>query len=173
MGNGGMMKTLVTSYLRDDLASRAVALLCNAGIAKGDIHVVSGSATRDRRVMVRGSFAGQLLPDDAVRTFADTTRHRRGAEGTFEGDADAHRQGTFADTDRDQFTDFTGAHEIVHTIGDGALDRYLDDLGVQKHTREQIQTAIHNGRHVVVVSVPDRRYEQLRDRIAKHQVVLS
>jgi hypothetical protein len=167
------MKTLVTSYLNGDLASRAVALLCNAGVAKGDVQVVSGSAARDRRVLVRGSFAGQLTPDDKVRTFAGTTRPRKGAEGAFTGAADAHRQGTFADTDRDELTEFVGPDEVTHTIGDTVLDGHLDDLGVPKHTREQIVTGIHKGLHIVIASVPTSRFDELRDHIAEHQVVLS
>lgn len=167
------MKTLITSYLSDDLASRAVALLCNAGVAKGDIQVVSGSTARDRRVLVRGSFAGQLTPDDKVRTFAGTERPRKGAEGTFAGTADAHRQGTFADTDRDEVTEYIGPDEVTHTIGDSALDGHLDELGVPKHTREQILTGIHKGLHIVIASVPSSRFNEIRAQVADHQVVLS
>ena len=64
----------------------------------------SGRATRStgaRRHDVRrepvGGFAGTVDPDAPVGTFGNVRRLRRQGNGTFAGDADRRRQGSFAD----------------------------------------------------------------------------
>jgi hypothetical protein len=63
----------------------------------------SGPATRTRAAWhdVRrepvGGFAGTLDPDAPVGTYGNVRRRRRQGAGTFVGDADRQRQGSFAD----------------------------------------------------------------------------
>ena len=46
-----------------------------------------------------GGFAGRVPPDAPVGTYGDIRRFRRQGAGTFAGDADRQRQGSFADAD--------------------------------------------------------------------------
>jgi hypothetical protein len=65
----------------------------------------SGPATRspgtrhDVRREPVGGFAGTLGPDAPVGTYGNVRRRRRQGAGTFAGDADRQRQGSFADAD--------------------------------------------------------------------------
>jgi hypothetical protein len=54
----------------------------------------------DVRDLTVGGFAGPIRPDDLVRTFANGVHPRRRSAGAFAGDPGAHRQGSFADSDR-------------------------------------------------------------------------
>ena len=62
----------------------------------------SGAATRIARHDVRrepvGWFAGTVTPDAPVGTYGNVRRRRSQGTGTYVGDADRQRQGSFADT---------------------------------------------------------------------------
>jgi nucleotide-binding universal stress UspA family protein len=60
---------------------------------------VTGRRANDVREQPVGSFAGVVLPDAPVGTFADVRRRRDQGTGSFFGDADHQRQGSFGDTD--------------------------------------------------------------------------
>jgi nucleotide-binding universal stress UspA family protein len=62
---------------------------------------------RDVRTQAVGGFAGPVSPKAPVGTFADIRRRRSQGRGTFAGDADHQRQGSFADTN---LTIITGRH---------------------------------------------------------------
>jgi hypothetical protein len=51
----------------------------------------------DVRAEPVGGFAGPVAPDDPVGTFANFRRLRRQGTGTFRGDSDCQREGSFAD----------------------------------------------------------------------------
>jgi hypothetical protein len=62
----------------------------------------SGAATRtparhDVRKEPVGGFAGTVDPEAPVGTYGNVRRRRRQGAGTFAGDADRQRQGSFAD----------------------------------------------------------------------------
>jgi len=57
------------------------------------------AASRDVRREPVGGFAGRVPPDAPVGTYGDIRRFRRQGAGTFAGDADRQRQGSFADAD--------------------------------------------------------------------------
>jgi len=61
----------------------------------------SGAATRNARHDVRrepvGGFAGMVAPDAPVGTYGNVRRRRRQGAGTYVGDAEQQRQGSFAD----------------------------------------------------------------------------
>jgi len=57
------------------------------------------AAPHDVRREPVGGFAGRVPPDAPVGTYGDVRRFRRQGAGTFAGDADRQRQGSFADAD--------------------------------------------------------------------------
>jgi len=65
------------------------------------LRVVAAGRRHDVRGEPTGGFAGPVPPDAAVRDFGNRRHVRREGNGTFFGDADRQREGTFADSDRD------------------------------------------------------------------------
>jgi nucleotide-binding universal stress UspA family protein len=61
--------------------------------------LVTGRRLNDVRRQPAGSFAGALPPNAPVGTFANAQRRRAQGTGSFFGDADHQRQGSFGDTD--------------------------------------------------------------------------
>jgi hypothetical protein len=57
----------------------------------------SRAARHDVRREPVGGFAGTLGPEAPVGTYGNVRRRRRQGAGTFVGDADRRRQGSFAD----------------------------------------------------------------------------
>ena len=57
------------------------------------------AARHDVRREPVGGFAGTLGPDTPVGTFGNVRHFRREGAGSFAGDADRRRQGSFADTE--------------------------------------------------------------------------
>jgi hypothetical protein len=94
------MSTLVKTYGNATAAREAVEALGAEGVPKRDIPTVMGATPHDVRREPVGSFAGTLSPDAPVGTFGDVVRRRWQGAGTFAGEPDRQRQGSFADTDR-------------------------------------------------------------------------
>jgi hypothetical protein len=65
----------------------------------GVVCLVTGRRMNDVREQPVGSFAGVVFPNAPVGTFANVRRRRDQGTGTFFGDADHQRQGSFGDTD--------------------------------------------------------------------------
>jgi hypothetical protein len=74
---------------------RAARALRNTGAQARD-----GLPLRDIRCEPVGGFAGPIGPDAPVGTFASTVVLRRQCTGTFAGDPDQQRQGSFGDVER-------------------------------------------------------------------------
>lgn len=53
----------------------------------------------DVREQIAGEFAGRIHPDDPVGTFANVRHEYRRGRGTYAGDADRQREGSFGDVD--------------------------------------------------------------------------
>jgi hypothetical protein len=58
-----------------------------------------GRALPDIRREPVGNFVGRVAPDDLVGSFGNVPRRRRSGAGTFAGDPDRRRQGSFGDHD--------------------------------------------------------------------------
>ena len=86
-----MMHTLDKTYPDDPAASPARARL------RRDTRPVPAPA--DVRVEPVGNFVGRVGPDDPVGSFGDVPHLRRRGAGTFAGDPDCRRQGSFSDHD--------------------------------------------------------------------------
>jgi hypothetical protein len=67
-------------------------------VSRRDLRPAPRYRLHDVRVERVGGFAGPVAPDDPVGTFANVRRLRRQGTGTFAGDADRRRQGSFADS---------------------------------------------------------------------------
>ena len=76
-------------------ARHADEALSDGGVAC----LVTGRRMSDVREQPVGSFAGVVFPNAPVGTFANVRRRRDQGTGSFFGDADHQRQGSFGDTD--------------------------------------------------------------------------
>ena len=94
------MPNFLETYPNEAEARKAVDALGCAGVTNDDIHLLTGNGLHDVRTEVVGGFGGPVAPDAPVGTFANVPVPRRSGAGTFAGDADRQRQGSFADVDR-------------------------------------------------------------------------
>jgi hypothetical protein len=154
------MATLSKTYLSEDAARRAVEALRAAGVPPGDIRLLASRPQRDIRRQPVGGFAGPIGTDAPVGSYASVPR-RRGqgvgsfATGSFAGDPDRQRKGSFADVERvviviykddkehSRVTGYRGARQILRraALHDEAINRAVKEL--------------HTGRAVVLVDVAE------------------
>ena len=137
------MATLCSTY-HDPASARSS--VDEFGGAARNVRLLIGERRHDVRHEIVGGFAGPVPPDARVGTFASVPRLRGQGKGPFAGDADARRQGSFADTDRDVV--LTGAH--AHVVGDVRLRRLLHDAGLDPDSTERIVDELHTGHAVVL-----------------------
>jgi len=137
------MTTLVKTFANDIAARRAVEALRATGVPERDIRVLVPSARRDIRREPVGGWAGPVAPDAPVGTFGSTTVLRRRGTGSFAGNPDRQRQGSFGDTDRvvlvtyahgserARITGLRGARRLLGraALDDAAVDRAVNELG--------------------------------------------
>ena len=102
-GYGPMRGVLLGSVSRRVTASASCPALVVPRSAMrrspGVACLVTGRRMNDVREQPVGSFAGVVFPNAPVGTFANVRRRRDQGAGSFFGDADHQRQGSFGDTD--------------------------------------------------------------------------
>jgi hypothetical protein len=162
------MITLIKTFATDIAARRAVETLCATGVQERDIRLLAGSAPRDIRRQPLGGFAGPVAPDAPVGTLGSKAVLRHQGTGSFAGDPDQQRQGSFADTDRVVIVTYardaerariTGLRGARRLLGRAALDDAAVDCAVNE---------LHKGHAILLVdlreisaSETDARLEQL------------
>jgi nucleotide-binding universal stress UspA family protein len=132
-----------TAALRTTFADAPVACHARDALRDGGVAcLVTGRRLNDVREQPVGSFAGVALPTAPVGTFANVRRRRDQGTGSFSGNADHQRQGSFGDTDGDVVARHQGGavrsrviarHEARHLlqrigVGDEDMERALDEL---------------------------------------------
>jgi hypothetical protein len=95
------MPTLHKAYANPGAARDAIDHLLAAGRARREIGMVVGPTLHDRRQEIVGGFARPVPPEAAVGRFAGPPLRRWRGEGSFAGEADLMRKGSFADVDAD------------------------------------------------------------------------
>jgi len=138
--------TAFGAYPNEDSARQAIL----ADGTAAERWLLVGRAVHDTRREPVGGFAGPVVPGDRVGSYANRPLERRRACGSFAGNADEIRQGSFADTDRGV---------IVRQNGDAERSRVTGERGVRKLLRrttlndDAIERAIGELRagHTVVV----------------------
>jgi hypothetical protein len=150
---------LCRSYVSHAEALQVVNAILEAGIPGEGVRVLTGEATRDAREGTVGEFAGPVEPGAPVGSFAD--EHGAGAaKGAFAGGE--QRGGSFADADRDVVTDYPHGVERMRVTGHGRLRHLLMDAGLDADTADRDVHALHEGRILVLVDVPEADAERAR-----------
>jgi hypothetical protein len=155
---------LCRSYASHPQALQAVNAVLDAGIPGDGVRVLMGEATRDARRDTVGEFAGSHAAGAPAGSFADS--HAEGsATGAFAGGE--QRGGSFADADRDVVTDYPDGVARMRVAGHGRLERLLTDAGLDEATAARDVRALHEGRILVLVDVPQDDAERVQELLER------
>ncbi|HEY7619245.1 MAG TPA: hypothetical protein VH834_05695 [Solirubrobacteraceae bacterium] len=158
------MATFCKTYPDAAAAEEAVAELRAAGVPDHAIRMLAGQGLHDIRREPVGMWARTLRPDAPVGTYANRKRLRRQGYGTFAGDPDSQRKGSFADADRDVVVTYDGG-EHAHVAGRQELMRLLHDWHVVDADAEHVIDELHAGHATVVVEISDLPPDAVRARL--------
>jgi hypothetical protein len=154
------MATLSKTYPSEDAARRAVEALRAAGVPPRDIRLLTSRPPHNIRREPRGGFAGPVAPDAPVGSYAGVAR-RRGqgagsfATGSFAGDPDRQRQGSFGDVERVVIVIYKDDAEHSRVTGYGGVQQLLRRAALDDEAANRAVKELHIGHAVVLVDVAD------------------
>ena len=153
------MATLCRAFTSTHDAENAIERLLSAGVAAIRIELIMGHAVEDARDAPIGTFAGATTADArTVGSYADIAHSGRDATGTFAGDPDTQRRGSFGDIDRDTLTTYESGVTRTRIASHHRLAKLLVDAGLDQAIAAANVGALHAGRVLVLVrsaSAPD------------------
>jgi hypothetical protein len=162
------MATLIKTYPTERAARRAVQALRATGVPEHGIRLLAGTAPRDTRREPVGGFAAPVAPDARVGTYGGRAVQRRQGTGSFAGDPDRQRQGSFADTDRVVILAHHGDAERARITGLRGARRLLGRAGLDDDTVDRAVHELHKGHTILLVDLhetaageADARLEEL------------
>jgi hypothetical protein len=94
-----------------------------------------------------------VTPDAPVGTYGNAPRQRWRGAGSFAGDPDRQRQGSFADTDRTAIIGYQGGAERAQVTGDAQLRLLLRAAGLDDAHAVGVLDELHNGRAAVLAHI--------------------
>ena len=147
------MPTLCKAYADPGAARDAIDELLTADAGGREIRLVVGSTPHDRRREIAGGFAKPVTPDAAVGRFAGTPLPRWRGAGSFAGEPDLMRQGSFADVDADAIVTFAGHAEHARIGGDRDVRHLLRRSEFNRDTADELVEELHAGRELVLIDV--------------------
>jgi hypothetical protein len=157
------MTTLCKTYSSEIVARQAVEALRAEGVPGRDIRLLTGCAVHDIRREPTGGFAGAVGPHAPVGTYANRRHLRCRGAGSFAGDPDRQRQGSFADADRDVIVSFEDGAEHPRVVGDHAVRELLRGVAVER--AGPVVEALHTGHAVVIAEVAEIAPREARSRL--------
>jgi hypothetical protein len=161
------MTTLTKTYPTELAARRAVEALRATGVPERDIRLLAGSAPRDIRREPVGGFAGPVAPDAPVGTFGGRVLERRQGAGSFAGDPDQQRQGSFADTDRVVIVTYKGDAERARTSGLRGARRLLARAAPDDDAVDRAVGELHQGHAILLVDLSEIAASEIDARLEK------
>jgi hypothetical protein len=163
------MTTLCTTYSSHAAAQRAVEELTAAGVSDRDIRLIIGSRLHDLRSEVAGGFAGAIAADAPVGRYAGPPLPRWHAAGSFYGEPDRQRQGSFADAERDLLVSYDHGAQRSRLTGDQETCRLLEAANLNDRVARRVIDDLHRDHAVVlaeVAEIPQRAAHTRPDQIA-------
>jgi hypothetical protein len=112
-----------------------------------------GCAPRDIRREPVGGFAGSVAPDAPVGTYGGRVLQRRQGAGSFAGDPDQQRQGSFADTDRVVIVTYKGDAERGRITGLRGARRLLRRAALDDDAVDRAVLELHQGHATLLVDL--------------------
>jgi hypothetical protein len=161
------MTTLTRTYPTELAARRAVDALRATGVAERDIRRLVGRAPRDIRQEPVGGFAGPVAPDAPIGTYGGRVLQRRHGAGSFAGDPDRQRQGSFADRDRVVIVTYRGDAERARSTGLRGARRLLRRAALGDDAVDRAVRALHEGRVILLVDLREIAASEADARLEK------
>jgi hypothetical protein len=149
------MSTSSKAYRDEDAARRDIAALRATGVPGRDIRLLTGRALQDTRREPVGGFAGPVAPSAPVGSFGGTVLQRRHGTGSFAGDPDRQRQGSFGDVDRVVVVSHQGDRERSRVTGLRGARRLLRGTDLDDHAVERAMNEVRAGHSLVVIDVTE------------------
>jgi hypothetical protein len=149
------MATLWKAYSNEVVARHAIEALRVAGVPGRDVRVLTGCRLHDVREEPVGEFARAAGPNAPVGTYANIRRLRGQGAGSFAGDPDRQRQGSFADTDRDVIVTYEHGVERSRVAGDLGIRRLLREAALDDDAADRIVHELHVGHAVVLAEIAE------------------
>jgi hypothetical protein len=147
------MTTLTRTYATEVAARRAVEALRATGVEERDIRLLAASAPRDIRREPVGGFAARVAPDARIGTYGGQVLQRRQGAGSFAGDPDQQRQGSFADTDRVVIVTYKGDAERVRITGLRGARHLLRRAALDDDAVDRAVSELHQGHAILLVDL--------------------
>ena len=147
------MTTLTKTYATEVAARRAVQALRATGVPERDIRLLTGTAPRDIRHEPAGGFAGPVAPDAPIGTYGGRTVQRHRGAGSFAGDPDQQRQGSFADTERVAIVTYKGDAERARITGLRGARRLLRRAALDDDAVDRAVGELHQGHAILLVEL--------------------
>jgi adenine-specific DNA methylase len=146
------MVTLTRAYTSIHEAETAAARLLSAGVPTVRIQLVMGRAIQDARDTPIGTFAATTTAGAAtVGSFGNVALSARQAIGTFAGDPDKQRRGSYGDADRDTVTTYEPGVKRTRIASHRTIEKLLVDAGLDPAIATAQVDALHAGRVLVLV----------------------
>jgi hypothetical protein len=161
------MTTVTKTYPTELAARRAVEALRATAVPERDIRLLAGSAPRDIRHEPVGGFAGPVAPDAPVGTYGGRVVRRRQGAGSFAGDPDQQRQGSFADTDRVVIVTYEGDAERARITGLRGARRLLRRAAVDDDAVDRGVSELHRGHAILLVKLSEITASEIDARLEK------
>jgi hypothetical protein len=149
------MKALSTAYPTEAAARRAIEALRDSGLHARGIRLLTGREPGDVRREPVGGFAGPAAPNASVRTYGNGTLLRGQGTGSFAGDPDQQRQGSFADTHRITIGSNDGDAERMRVTGFRGARRLLSRAPLDDHAVDRAVSELQLGHTIVLVDLRD------------------
>jgi hypothetical protein len=171
-----LMAALSKTYPNEDAARRAVEALRAAGVPPADIRLLTSRPPRDTRREPVGGFAGPIGTNAPIGTYASVAR-RRGqgtgsfATGSFAGDPDCQREGSFADVERVVILTYNEFPERSRVTGYRGVRQLLRRAALDGDAVDRAVKDLPNGHPVVLVDAAEIVPSEARDQL--EQVVLA
>ena len=163
------MTTFTKTYPTELAARRAVETLRTTGVPERDIRLLAGTAPRDIRREPVGGFAGPVAPDAPIGTYGGRAVQRRRGAGSFAGDPDQQRQGSFADTDRVAIVTYKGDGdaERARITGLRGARRLLRRAALDDDAVDRAVGELHQGHAILLVDLREIAASEADARLEK------
>jgi hypothetical protein len=161
------MTTLTKTYATEVAARRAADALRATGMAERDLRLLVGSAPCDIRREPVGGFAGPLAPEAPIGTYGGRVLQRRQGAGSFAGDPDRQRQGSFADTDRVAIVAYTADAQRARITGLRGARRLLRRAQLDDAAIDRAVSELHQGHAILLVDLREIAASEANARLEK------
>ena len=147
------MTSLCKDYPSEETARRAIDALRATGVVGRDIRLLTGHPRHDVRHESVGTYAGWIDPNAPVGTYGGRAVLRRQGAGSYAGDPDRQRQGSYADADRVVVVTYQDRAEHSRLTGRRGVRRLLRRAALGDETIKRTLDALALGHSVVLADV--------------------